>query len=327
MKLEIRIDRTAALLEGSDQEGNITLEVKPSELTREQREYLANLSNADRISLPYLQGVTSVTKDTIGSILDQLIAKKREEFEAKQARIDKQVQDAIDEIKSLPISIEIINDDGFIQLKEPALIVYDYYYEVTDRLDRIANKPGFEYKSRVLLDPEVAEIEKKVSKRLNEIRENNKRIRQEQKEAEELKKLETEGRRTNQLKTWVSEHGTNNQKRRFERNMLPEDEILQGIRDQVFEPLNDYPRYSKITKSEVDSDNPDDVMFSVNPITELDAETFDKLEEFENLMPEAKCELFRHVGTSGDEDSAIVRNSIKVTVTVGELTLSREYAL
>lgn len=165
-------------------------------------------------------------------------------------------------------------------------------------------------------------------------------------ETEEKRKEQEERasqeRRAAQLAAWVEEFGTPGMKKRAARGLLSYEEIISAIREQAFAPLADLPRYERITKDDVVDSYEDhfgdhDYAFQDAIFSGADAETatdeqMDLIERIEGLIPGATATLRVHQGLLStttreqDEIAGVKRHSILVTVQVGELTLSREFA-
>ena len=67
-------------------------------------------------------------------------------------------------------------------------------------------------------------------------------------------KLEAEAvlvRKKLQQAAWIETHGTDGQRKRFARGLLPESEILLGMSNTVFGFLNDFNLFLKLTDDEV----------------------------------------------------------------------------
>jgi len=142
-------------------------------------------------------------------------------------------------------------------------------------------------------------------------------------------------RRKQQLDAWVSANGTAGQKKRRARDLLAESEIVDGIREQTFSPMENAPKFEKITRIEVlrDIDADDDDDYNVE-FTVLDAPwapsdgAIELMERAETAIPGAKATLRLHKGGLESVDEwEIERYSVHVAVQVGELNLSREYAV
>lgn len=148
-------------------------------------------------------------------------------------------------------------------------------------------------------------------------------------------------RRRVQLDEWVDEHGTEGQRKRKNRGLLTDDGIIASIRDQVFLPLDDLPRYQQMTEEEVQTnyasildDNFEGMSasFSVEDAESATDEQMALIEEIESRLPGCTAVLQANRGyldhTTGpqDDQAALVRYSIRATIQVGALTLARSYA-
>lgn len=142
-------------------------------------------------------------------------------------------------------------------------------------------------------------------------------------------------RRSAQIAAWVGANGDENQKGRYALGLLPEGEILHGIRDEQFAALCEFPRYKKPKAIEIPclcvwDEGVTDPSFSVAPATEADAGTYDSLsaitEAIRAVHPEAWVDLRVHTAWCPECGEEIQRRGVLVTITVGELILSREYA-
>lgn len=185
--------------------------------------------------------------------------------------------------------------------------------------------------------------------RYQEVRAEIERREQAAKAAKEAQKQAEEAaaqRKQAQLAEWVRANGTPNQKSRMDRGLLPENEAVAAWRAQVFDPLGNYARYDRITLQDVlDSYESAGYDYSYKAesvelqcdsakLSELTAEQFDQLVAMEAAAPKGailepkshRCALDCSTSEE-DETGAVVRNSVLVTVTVGDWTFSREYAL
>lgn len=156
----------------------------------------------------------------------------------------------------------------------------------------------------------------------------NNRIAEKTKQEQQARE-DKKARRAEQLRSWVATMGTDNQRGRMSENLLPDDEIIDGIRDAAFLPLADFPRYQKLTSSDIpctcEYESPD-ASYETKNAESATAGEFDLLQKMRALMPGATVSLREHVGTCDRCEEEVARRSIRVVVTVGELTLSREYA-
>jgi hypothetical protein len=153
-------------------------------------------------------------------------------------------------------------------------------------------------------------------------------------------------RRKDQIDTWVSERGSDNQRKRHELGLLPEKEILDAMRGAAFSSLDSFPRYAKLSKSDIDCICEERVneAFDVSPASEATAAEFEALDAIATAVradhPNAAVTLLDHSAWCKDcydkEDDGkmtnrdvrtLHRKSVRVEITVGALTFSREYAV
>ena len=125
-------------------------------------------------------------------------------------------------------------------------------------------------------------------------------------------------------------HGTDNQKARLGADMLPQAEVLDCIRAQVYAPLEGEPRYTKLSDEDVCQgtgydDGYHDVDFSVEDATDLSADEWDRLCNLRERMPDATITVRRHIGQCNECEERAVRTSYHVAMQVGEFEFSREY--
>lgn len=144
-----------------------------------------------------------------------------------------------------------------------------------------------------------------------------------------------------QLDEWVAANGTDGQRKRKARGLLPYDEIIASIRNQVFAPLDALPRYQNMTEEEVQDnygcilENDFSGMSASYDVEDAESATDEQMamiEEIETRLPGCEAVLRKNKGyldnTSGSQDdqAALVRYSIRATIQVGALTLARSYA-
>lgn len=162
-----------------------------------------------------------------------------------------------------------------------------------------------------------------------------------QKEAKKAAAAESAKRRRTQLDEWVAANGTDGQRKRKARGLLPDDEIIASIRNQVFAPLDALPRYQNMTEEEVQDnygcilENDFSGMSASYDVEDAESATDEQMamiEEIETRLPGCEAVLRKNKGyldnTSGSQDdqAALVRYSIRATIQVGALTLARSYA-
>ena len=134
---------------------------------------------------------------------------------------------------------------------------------------------------------------------------------------------------------FLAKHGTPEQVERFDAGYLDGDELLAVVRDTLFRPFEDFPRYEKLVKDDVEHDDEcyeGKVVFRVeekstlNPAQYFMLKQMRKICEHEGLL--ATVQPFYHTATCNECNSSTeTRDSIKITLIWNGRKLSREYAL
>lgn len=322
--VKIYIDRAAAIRAGRSEYADKIVKLDPSLLDEASREILLTVETEygkDHFDL----SAFSVKDDSIESVIDALFRYKAgvemKEREAKERR--RKNQEDYDKRAA-----------AWLTLTDEELI--------TQKADRYGNlySPDPEYMVPPLVkDPR---IEKRAEAIRNEIKrrkteQDAERERRKAKEARE--KQAAVERKRQQLADFIGMHGDDSQRKRLAANMLSEDEILASYRDHAFRKLDHLTRYEKITDAEMRAEAADyeksaDIEFIVNDADSATAEEFEVLEAIRSRItknyPNAVVTLRRHEGTASFTNEIIAtidRASVLVTITDGELTLSREYAV
>ena len=153
-----------------------------------------------------------------------------------------------------------------------------------------------------------------------------------EKEAEKVKAAE---RRQAQLDDWVNNYGTDNQKARHALNLLPENEILDALRNKAFECLDSCERFEHLADDDVCICEYDDgqshVEYESMQSEEATDYQFDKMSEIMALIPKTTdvytAQMIDYIGECSMCGNKVVRKSVRIEVVVGELTFSREYAV
>lgn len=337
----VNIREEDAIRAGLDNFGFSEVVIQPSQLTDRQRmmllEKLSNtfekMKNAQGENLPYFSanGLVEATQEQVKILLDEMADKKKE----KQRKFDADVMEAIESILAAPLD-DLISSSNL----EPINLMYSRFNKTysPDVPIKIMDDERIQLRwSEVKERSEEMKAKKNVEEaRLREIR----------LEAEAKKKREDEAaaaRLQVQLQTWIREKSTPVQKKRYERGLLVKDEIIDGIRNEAFSPLDGFTRYARISNQDVIDNYSDidqfaddnDVVFIVGDAESITDEQMESVMAMEKLMDGHECrtEVRLHTGalrsSSADEDEehAVRRLSVRVTAIVGEITLSREYAL
>lgn len=137
--------------------------------------------------------------------------------------------------------------------------------------------------------------------------------------------------RTEQIAAWVRDNGNENQQARFKRNLLPEDEVIDAIREQAYADLESFPRYRKIRGNELPHTDECYQEYALDCATDdataLTAAEFEVGQRIEAVCPGAVFEYVAHRCTCEHCEATLERRSLRVKITVGVFTFTREYAL
>ena len=133
------------------------------------------------------------------------------------------------------------------------------------------------------------------------------------------------------IDAWVAGKGTENQKGRHALGLLPQDEVLDAMRDEVFEALESFPRYEKIKKKDLEHAEYCDIRgitCDVSDAAALTAEQYDQFAAIQKAAPQgAHSAALEHECECSECDAKLTRTSARVGVTIGAFTFTREYAL
>jgi hypothetical protein len=203
----------------------------------------------------------------------------------------------------------------------------------------------WEQADRIMADPRIQQRWADLEVRAADLREERAIVtarRQQETLAQEEKKAVAEMRRRAQLDAWIARKASPMQKNRHARGLLPDSEVVDGIRDAVFFPLDGFARYARISENEVfesyaeiySADN-EVTVFSVEHPEIITDEQMERVLAMEKAMADqsVQSDIRLHAGvlrdSSADEDEeyGVRRLSVLFTTQFGEITLSREYAL
>ena len=324
-KINIRVEENNAIMAGSKLYGWVTIEYDPSTLTEKQREFIANLSVGKQIFTSF--GIAST--ENLGTIIDEYIATKEREKIVREEREEQAKQEELKEIEKHVQNILSMSNDN-----------------LANKINTYNHRSDIDYKGYNFGDlMTVAYHDPRTYDKFDKAIKIYEAQKIEQAEKEKIaweSKKEKEKRIKNQFTAWVDSNMTDTQKKRFAAGLLPDKEIIDSIRDFTFAPLNDEPIYTKITEREVRNNMSNDqyyeeaeVHFNIDPAKSVTDEQFEKMESMTAKIPGAKVKAKKHYGYINEDDDKDIEEeksytekySTLVTVTVGELTLSREYAL
>jgi hypothetical protein len=332
--ITVEVDKAAAVRAGVDEAGTYELPVQPSQLSDGAREFLADWLSGRRtlyVSVPVLP-----TPDSIHAWLEangQALAAKRK---AEMDRQEKNILEALEMPDSAWIGTETSFLEDGMRHYEPSVRANGpegVYLTEPERKD-----PRIAMRMKAIAEGELfrrmhAEWEAKHAAYLK--RQAEAKVQAERRAAEITEEQRrSEARRADQLATWLATKAPEAMRKRHARALLPEQDLISAIRDEVFAPLADLPRFPRLTDEEVrrnlNAEEYDEVSYVTRDAQSASDEDIDLMEHIERVIPGAKCELREHVGFLKSRDDAddpeVCRKGILVTVKVGELTLSREYA-
>lgn len=344
MKVLINVSAKAALLEGKNVHGKQTIDIDPAELTPEERQELAQsdtLYSSDKEMGAEFDGnngimqgwrftgdieVSEASLTALKTLLNGRIEKRARIIKEKEDDRLKKINRFLvkppekffdsDELgfrKSPSWSSGLCDADESPGSPEEKAAVAAHFAEIRAFCDTL--RAGY----------------KKAEEDRAEMRKQDEEFFAEKKATEEVARAEAAMRRANQIAAWVNERGTDNQIARLQAGVLPEQEIIDLIRDEAYEQLETYKRYTKLKKADVcDGDDEYDrheVSFDVENAETMTAEEYDTVQVFKKLAPNATITLRRHIGECEECESKVDRMGIMVEITVGEFNFSREYAV
>ncbi|MGC9197110.1 MAG: hypothetical protein ACP5IL_16940 [Syntrophobacteraceae bacterium] len=348
IRASYEISERPAILAGKSEYGKIILDVDPSCLTPEQREEL--------ISCPKSGGIFQLDGpvDSLTSLSDppfpefcernpdavaQLLDHRRHVRETRRMRTRAEAKTYASKISdyaswitatAAPTLADICSDlndilDGlegskrravpgnYLRVEEPYVpsAIKKYVYA-------LVNRESVEEQARAAVDAHNKTEADKVRPYYEKIIE---RLR-----AERIAESEKAARRKAQITDWVTEYGTENQKKRFSVGLLAEDEILDGIRSLAFAPIADFPKFRKL-KSEFCECYEPELDFKVEDSESATAEEYEFLLQIQELLPRATLVLRTHTGVCNQCSATASRKSLRVELTFGEFNFSRELAI
>ena len=139
-----------------------------------------------------------------------------------------------------------------------------------------------------------------------------------------------EALRQKAIKDWVEEHGDDSQQARLREGLLPEEEILEAVVNEVFEDLDDQTRYDPIRLDQVcDCLCARRVQFTQSPPQTVDSAQFRILHDIREDAPKgALVETVLHrAACPACSCVPLARLTARVTVEWNGWLLAREYLL
>ena len=346
MKVWVNVDRKKAILSGKNVEGWKLVEVDMWKLSQEEREYVAGCpkwhGTADRVCAQQIGGsVAEATEDEVIRAIRGQIDIKREEKRVAAEKAKKEGNAREEEILGL------LTGDAGKMLRTKTRYLEG---QVRQECYRATGEYGIQeyYVHREYSDPRLngkyVEAEK-IAREKNEATKKETEAKIEAwKAGVQAEKAEAErvsAAKKVQIEKWVAENGTENQKKRYEINLLPEAEVIDAIRDEAYRMLDGFARYEKMSAADVctceDHYNDEgsltecDVDYETWKADGATAEEYEALEKIAGTVkkahPDAIATMMDHVGTSEACENEVIRKSAKVEIEAGTFKFSREYAI
>jgi hypothetical protein len=340
MKVKIHIDRAAAIRAGRDVYGDTVIAVNLADLTEDERDVLAaapahagtiDLTDAHANKWPGQYPRPPVLADA-DDALDAARAwlawrgacrAERERVAEKEA-----AKKALDQQEAIRRIGEYI---AYWRNQPAESFVQRGVAELPQGGGDLPSLPnGFQFSELRRM------AEKALAGKIEEARmlvvERKRNAPQDLAEAERAK-AEAERRRAAQLVGWVNEHGTVSQQGRLKLGLLPEAEILDLISGVVYTPLDGFVRFEKIRCSDIEHRSecvgPEGgIDYSTTVPEALTAGEFALCQDIERAAPQgAMLKVLAHAAECRTCGAGLIRKSLRVALQVGELGITREYAL
>lgn len=338
MKASIHVNQKEALKAGHDEYGKIVISFGPTELTQEERDELtkSKINKQDEIetnyNLPWEQNISGYIETNIPAVCQANITTlqaiiqhrirlrvevtKKQETEKKEYDAKKHAARAAAiavikkmEYKEICSKYDLRKDHNNVHAN-------DTYGELLKTCEVLKDKQrGYlGWKEEINKAKAVAEKQAKAK---------------EQAKAEETDRIAKE--KAAQISAWVADHGTENQKKRKELDLLEDDEVINKLREEKFALLAGYKRYEKLNAYDVCKcveryEDNCDVDFDAYDC-KATSEEFDEMQEMQKLVPDAKITIREHEGTSEDCENKVTRKSLHIAIKAGAFNFSREYQI
>ena len=338
VKVEMRVSEKLAILQDKEQAGLVIIEIDSKDLTEEEKQELLLMPSRDSDECYRVYDTSYTTgrwgHDIAEANLEELKvllhehkayrAKQFEEFLAKDAENDQKIMHWIDNPNEYLYGLhgKTIRHPHITNIFDPST---NRWKDQSAYLDEI---PEFK---EAWADAESLDFWVSIDEMIQDMR--IKKARQERHKAEEAAKLEAQRKKKEAIAEWVAAKGTPSQKERLAENLLPDEEIITAMRDEIFRPLDAFPRYQKIKASDVctcdygDYGEYCDCDFWAADKKEATEEEFRKMKQIRTLMPNAVVTLREHGGNSERCDNEFYRSGILVSVNTGAFQFSREYGV
>jgi hypothetical protein len=278
MRITTRVSMADAIRRGSNDCGLKNVDIDVSELSEERRNALANILNSSESPLP----LSEATPEALLELVDAAIAHKahqREEAlrlkEEAEARRSALVVELHKRRKDNPnVLVGQVWGGGLVSLVGSCRIC-DKDFTASDNWTTSGTVEGVKDEELLALARERAE-ELNSAARAAAVDQLGQHERRCQERREEKQAMETE---------WdvvlFSLAASDEQKARRKDRLLPRKELNAAVRDYLFTPLRDYPRYERLEDDVVEHEERcygERVEWSTDELEELDAERYAELQ-------------------------------------------------
>jgi len=348
MLVPIYVSPAAAVRAGKAVSGPKSLDLSEeqiADLTEEQREELARVAglgngdySSERIGQEYHDySLVEPTVEELAKALDHRIERKREEKAKKAARAqEKRAESRERHLEVLRERRTRENEKRYfgLRLEENGswTVLDPGKHPRTCSGEYQQLKPfwpvGYELPTdeEVTSSPEaqgwLADLEKENEDRKQQAVQ--KRIEEyEREQAEEKAKEEQEEAFSKALDTFVLHHGSTDQIERLAAGLLPSDEARNLLRNHLFAPLDDFPRYERLKSDDIPHASDEecgygcdgDLDFGVEDLESLDKEAWERFQVLQTLIPDdAQHDLRLHYGKCEQCDGTVGSRSVLVTI-------------
>lgn len=325
MKVWVMVDMKKAILAGKNEEGWKLVEVGMEKLSQGEREYVASRENNEhdsRCAQEIGGSVAEATEEAVVQCIREQVVVLRDTLEKKRRETEEKINSIL-----LKKAVDYLYED-YTTYKNKNLKGWsypEYFFEIDGR-------KSSDHRVIQLLENVKKECEARNEEIYQDLvkKEAEKKAKEEVEKAEKLRK---EKAKEEQIKKWVEENGTWNQKKRYENYLLPESEVVDAIRDEAYNSLNDFHRYEETKASDVCTCEEGCAIdyYEVKKATEVSAEEFEAFEKIakaaKKAHPEAIVTIMDHISTSTDCGNTVVVKSVRVEVEIGVIKFSREYVM
>lgn len=135
------------------------------------------------------------------------------------------------------------------------------------------------------------------------------------------------------IAAWVEEHGDESQKARYAEGLLPENEVLDAMRNALFEPLAGFERFKRLHAEDFcrcdwfDEDSIEYESGTAESASKREYETLGAIRQVAaNIQKDAVVELRYHRGECARCEKSKTVKSVRVKLRHGPFEFTREYA-